>query len=246
MQFLPLAAVAAAALAALKASGQSVTLTPESVIPSNEITWDYQNTDYTTLFGLIDFRTTSNTNVYTFCIDLSQDVVTGTPYTFNYTPVANAPVSMVNNVILPTMGSAKAMELSQLYGLVFASSNPEAYNPLSLTATELQAFQVAVSNIVFDTDASVSRGAGTFYLPNTDSTSLAIVAQANAWLGEVANEGSGGLQMPLIALTNINYQDQITPIPEPIGGSLFAGIVALASAVGMQGARIWRTRVRCL
>jgi hypothetical protein len=190
--------------------------------------------------GVIGFNTKkdgSGLPLSTFCIDLSQNVQLdgGGPYSFAPTNVAAAPIT--NSI--GTMGDIKAGQLSQLYGLVFSSlyapTDQGAYHDVlgSLTPNLQvfeQAFQMAVSDIVYGDGSSVDNTSSGFYVTSALTGS---VQQANHWLADLAS----GDSMQLYALTDPLNQDQVIPvnslteIPEPSTYAAILGVAALGFAV---------------
>jgi hypothetical protein len=170
----------------------------------------------------------------TFCIDLNETINFNAVYTFTTeTNIANAPKVQAGG----PMGTAKANEVGFLFGNYFGAA--QSNNDL------LQAFQLALWNIVFDTDSSVSNGAGLFYVPTGSSISSAVVADANTMLG---NDTSGTKAGDLEALigqeidsTGTFAQDQIVVNPLiGTGGSVPLPKGSLMTAVLMAGYGIFR------
>jgi hypothetical protein len=238
-------AALAAAVCSLPLAAQTVNLTLQDVAPTNAITWNYAPDALTesSYVGLLHFTDAGGNNVSTFCIDLAQNVSFGGNYTFQLTPVSDAPITSSSGT---PMGAVKADRLSLLYGSVFGSSLAN-YAPLTTldTAAKLQGFQLAVWNIVFDatTDWSVTNNTGNFFVSSGDGASLAAVTQANAYLSTVQAEVANGLgaRMALIALTDSaaqpGIQDQLLPsgflesVPEPTTYALLAGCFILAGTL---------------
>jgi hypothetical protein len=232
--------------AAAQTVGTTIDLIPENADPLGDVTYNYPGvTGASTPLGLIQFQTTgsSPTTYYTYCIDLSMSVTQYQTYTFTYQYAANSPTGGTG---FPILGSVDANYLSLLYGAVFGSSSVSAYAPNNYSAyndivsplqgnsgnlpTLHQAFQLAVSDIVFGSGWNVTTG--TFAV--TAGALPDATLQANEWLSDVENAGSGAYSMPLIALTSPGAQDQILPgiaIPEPSAYAAFLGAAALGFAV---------------
>jgi hypothetical protein len=131
------------------------------------------------------------------------------------------------------MGAAKAAEIEELFG--------QHYSSLS-TDDEIQAFQLAIWNIIYDTDTSVEDGAGNFYVIGASENSAAntaggdvldsnTITLADEWLAEAADPSNQDLDNDnLQALTGqIGIQDQITVgNPVPLPSSAMCGVVLLA------------------
>lgn len=157
----------------------------------------------------------------TFCIDLVQDIYFGSTYTFDVMGIANAPQpgAYPPGGPITGMGATKASELNTLYA--------EQFDNLT-TDDELEAFQLAIWNIVYDTDASVSSGAGSFYIvsgfdSNTKNLASSYLAAATNLSDQKVFDGT------LVALVGEDgAQDQIyasqVPLPRTIlGGGILLG-----------------------
>jgi hypothetical protein len=170
---------------------------------------------------------------YTFCIDLNEVINFNNVYTFTtQTDIADAPKVAAGG----PMGSAKATEVGYLFGNYYGTLGSN---------DSLQAFQLALWNIIFDTDNSVSNGAGSFYVPTGSGISSSVVADANTMLGNVS---SGVQATDLEALigqeidnTGTFAQDQIVVNPLiGTGGSVPLPKGSLMTAVLMAGYGIYR------
>jgi hypothetical protein len=172
----------------------------------------------------------------TFCLDLVQSISTNNviPYTLTLQPALDqAPKAIAGG----PMGSFKSLEMKNLYALHFSGLS---------TTDDLQAFQLSIWNILYDTDTQVDSGSGTFYvIDNVDGTAI---AEADAWLGQAflaANTLSGPFQSNVDALIgDVGVQDQIVPGPTagsgvPIPKSALSGGALIA---GLGLARILRSR----
>jgi hypothetical protein len=115
----------------------------------------------------------------TFCIDLNENIYFNGTYTFNYDlDVADAPKSTAYpSPLSGPMGTTRANELSELFGQHFAGLS---------TGDDLQAFQLAIWAIVYDTTTQVNTvTSGIFYVASgVDSTAI---SEADAWLADAAN-----------------------------------------------------------
>ncbi|MGA2229461.1 MAG: hypothetical protein ABSH22_00915 [Tepidisphaeraceae bacterium] len=173
----------------------------------------------------------------TYCIDLIQDVDFGGTYTFNIEPLASAPKAgaYIGGTPSNGMGTAKADDLEALFGVDY--SKTQGSSPSAETAKE--AFQLAIWNIIYDSDSSVSTGSGTFYA-GSDVASGAI-SVANGFLADALNPNNQQYDATdLIALVGENgAQDQIAldplipisaqpPSGAPLPSSGLAGLVLIA------------------
>jgi hypothetical protein len=170
----------------------------------------------------------------TFCIDLIQDINFGGTYNYTEMPVASAPQpgAYPSGSPVTGMGSVKASELNTLFA--------EQFNNLT-TDNALEAFQLAIWNVVYDTDASVNTGDGAFYVVSGFDPS--VISMANGYLTGATDlshqEVFGGT---LIALVGENgAQDQIyaqnstqnqsaSSVPAPqtwLGGGILLGACLL-------------------
>lgn len=181
-----------------------------------------------------------NSTFNTYCIDLIQDISFGNSYTYTIAPLSSAPNSGAYPGGTPTtgMGASKADELEALYGVDYGST-------LGTSASEetaKEAFQLAIWNIVYDTDSTVS--SGTFSAGSDVST--AAISVANGFLSDALNPSNQQYDATnLIALLGQNgAQDQIAmngPVPidaipqgAPLPSSGAAGMVLLGAVAAMR------------
>jgi hypothetical protein len=162
----------------------------------------------------------------TYCLDLTDAIGLNTPYTFTVQPdIALAPKSA-------PMGATQAAEMDELFG--------QQYGLLS-TQDDYQAFQLAIWNIVYDTDTSVEDGEGEFYVEggnedsalDTSTIDSTAITEADDWLDDAASPTDQALygdDDDVVALTGSEgIQDQImmsTPLPSTAmcGGVLMIGL----------------------
>jgi hypothetical protein len=157
---------------------------------------------------------------HTFCIEIMQNIYFGG--TYNYSPFALREAPRRAGVS-EAMGVVKENLIRELWA---------RWSSDLTTATKYEAFQIAVWNILYDADFSVSDGSGFFYLTTSvgSATQTADVRdQANVYLDYLAANdptGSGTLGMAnLVALSHLGAQDQIALLnpgflsPPPGGGS---------------------------
>jgi hypothetical protein len=178
------------------------------------IGWQGQNGNALGLTGSFD----------TFCIDLIQDINFGSTYTYNVMSLASAPQP---GAYYPPqsggMGAVKAGELSTLYAEQFVGLS---------TDDALEAFQLAIWNIVYDNDASVSTGDGAFYVVSGFDPS--IVALANSYLAGATDlshqEAFYGSLVALVGQDGAQDQIYTSPVPAPqtfLGGGVLLGACVL-------------------
>jgi hypothetical protein len=169
----------------------------------------------------------------TYCIDLIENIYFGGNYTFVVAPLQDAPKeSAYPGDTGGPMGAGKANELAELFGQHYADTLPVG------NGVEREAMQLAIWNIIYDTDTSVSTGAGAFYADgDVDPTAICI---ANCWLADAANPldqelyhaddlealiGCGGAQDQIVVNPTVTIT---TGVPQPApalgGGLLIAGL----------------------
>ena len=147
-------------------------------------------------------------SLYTYCVQLTQSFNWGTPYAVNVTLAsdyfANNPVFGAGSGV----GNAKAALLGKLFSYVEA--DPTRVD----TSAESTALQLAVWNIVYDTDLTL--GSGAFH----DSSSYAVAASGFL---SAANSYAGPLTQAVYVLDGA-AQDQLIwrRVPEPMSVSLVA------------------------
>jgi len=191
----------------------------------------------------------------TYCIDLLQDINFGHTYTYDVANLANgAPKqgAYLNNTFISPMGLARAGDIQRLYDLHFADTATSDVNKT--------AFQFAIWNLIYDEsgvangppDASVSSGAGNFYVVNIDSGYSSAIGVANGYLNDVLNSnvaathnytieallGENGAQDQVFAApgstTPPPFHESAAPLPQPI----FGGLALLGFCVAMR----WKNR----
>jgi hypothetical protein len=176
----------------------------------------------------------------TYCIDLIQDIYFGDPYTYDVQVLSTAPQpGAYPNGQTGGMGAQKASELNTLF--------QENFNNLS-TDDDMQAFQLAIWSIVYDTPTQLANGPGVentndnFYVLNSlnDGTVISI---ADGYLTSAVNlSDQETFSGTLVALVGENgAQDQIyagppslgsSPVPLPsssIGGCVLLGMCGLGA-----------------
>jgi hypothetical protein len=178
----------------------------------------------------------------TFCIDIPDHIFLGATYTFTTGSLANAPQpSAYPTGTSGPMGAGKAAELGELYAQDFSAAGAAG-------ADGLAAFQLAIWNIVYDTDTSVSPGAGTFFAVGGPSIDPISIGLANTWLSTLTPSPTAANVLQALIATpmgtsgtgSADGQDQIvinpfqttgdTPLPSAAvgGGVLLAGLAAVS------------------
>lgn len=148
--------------------------------------------------------------IQAFCVEIRQDVDFGGHYVYDLAPVAQVPNTS-------PMGATKADELSELWGRYFS---------IVVDNDSAAAFQLAVWEIVNDTQLDLHAGNFQTVLGPGQTTDGAYVALAQGWLNSL--DGTGPKQH-LVGLTNSDYQDQITTIPAP--AAAWGGLALLAACI---------------
>jgi hypothetical protein len=154
-----------------------------------------------------------------FCIELPQAPVNGT-----YTVIDLSSGPLPDQFGTP-MGTSKADDIRELFGKFFEFNWITNNQPGD--GAKLEAFSVAVWEIVYETDLSydVTSGSG-FSASNLDS------GLANSWLSQL--DGTG-LATNLVAITNANGQDFLVAIPAP--GAVLLGLIG-CGAIGALRRRL--------
>lgn len=174
----------------------------------------------------------NGSHFFTFCIDITQDIAFNNTYNYALTDPANAPKPNSTFMNGP-MGADNASALGRLW----AADIGNVLNATS-AANELEAaaaFQLAVWKITYNAapdniniNDALDNLTIQLYTPNA-SLQNQINTDAFNWASAALN--SSGPGTPLIALSSLDYQDQITTAPTPaaaIGGlALLAGLFAL-------------------
>lgn len=218
-------ALAAVAVSAASTFAGTVVAKFNSVTPSLNVNYVSPAGNAGTSAGVFNWNRTGGTHAGTpvigssfssFCIELTQNIGTGTTYTMNVVPLASAPVPGLPPV--GGMGQSKAQDLRRLWASYFHLA--------ALSNTNAAAFQVAVWEIVYETAAqydvnTANTGTrGAFYITNQS----AVRTLANSWLSNL-----GQAEANLAALSHPTFQDQLVLIPTP--PALLAGLGLLGVGV---------------
>jgi hypothetical protein len=127
---------------------------------------------------------------YSFCTDIQPEVAPGVNYTFapktfaaSSPPAPGVAPAWYNdgsgpNGYLPAIEKAETLYVKDLFNSVNTALSA------SVRSVNAAALQLAIWNVLYDSDYSVSSGAGLFYVTQT---SAAIINQANAYLSDLVN-----------------------------------------------------------
>jgi len=178
----------------------------------------------------------NGSHFFTFCIDITQDIGFNGTYDYTLTNPANAPKPNSTYMNGP-MGADDAAALGRLW----AADIGNVLNATSVN-NELEAaaaFQLAVWKITYNKSAdnlntNDALDKLTIQLYTPDSTlQNQINTDAFNWASAALN--SSGPGTPLVALSSLTAQDQITMAPTPA-----AAIAGLALMAGMFAVRLRR------
>jgi hypothetical protein len=157
----------------------------------------------------------------TFCIELTQDISPGNPYTYTLTDLANAPkpgTSQTGNG--NGMGATKATEISELWA--------KYYSSIGTSGTNAAAFQLAIWKIEYDWNNLPAQGTDFFTSGNFQASGNAPVTQlATTWLTYLEQHPNLPQAVGLVALTSPGSQDQVTQVLPAPPGLCLAGAGAL-------------------
>jgi|GEM_PF-2810685 len=186
----------------------------------------------------------------TYCIDLIQDIGFGGNYTFTTAALAGAPKSGAYPGGTPAngMGSSKATEIETLFGMHLSDTQGDSPS----ANIDREAFQLAIWNVIYDTDTSVSDGSGTFYAISNSGLDASAIGAANGYLTDISNSSNQSQYAvnDLVALIGQNgAQDQVAvnplgptpthdPLPAPLPAAAPVGLLAMAAGAFAK----WRQR----
>lgn len=167
-----------------------------------------------------------------FCIEINQPARMTRTYSYTVEELEDAPVPGVGAGNGLGMGAAKALEIQKLWA--------KYYDQAILSANNAAAFQIAIWEIIYDGDLSLSAGGFRARYP-----SLAPVVTAQNWLKNLTWSGA----LPdLRALSSPTAQDQVflappqpapTVVPLPAaawGGALLLLAIILQNIRRLRGA----------
>ena len=140
----------------------------------------------------------------TYCVDLEQNVRANTNFTFQVISMADAGYSALQRTLLTQLWAASKASID--------------------TKEESAAFQLAVWEIVYDTNLNTSNGS---FKVNSSST-LRNAAQVLVTNASNLASNPAAANFDLVVLRSDNAQDQITAVPVPSpGAAALAGFGAL-------------------
>ena len=143
------------------------------------------------------------------------------------------------------MGAAKATEIDTLFGM--------HYNDTINSSINQEAFQLAIWNIVYDTDNSVSQESGTFYAVNNSGLDAAAITVANGFLADTSNAGNQSqfaVQNVIALFGQDGAQDQLfldplLPAHITVAGAPFpAAGTSAAVLMGLIAIARWKRNAR--
>jgi hypothetical protein len=148
----------------------------------------------------------------TFCIDLTEDIGYGSTYQYQVQPnISDAPKETNGDgsvVVGGPMGSTKAGDIQFLYNADFATA-------VGLGDLGYEAFQLAIWNIVYDSDDTVS--SGTFYVADASGLDPGAIPLANLWLSLIPSglsyDPADTFQVALLGLSTTD-NGKLTPVPD--------------------------------
>jgi hypothetical protein len=170
----------------------------------------------------------------TFCLELTQDINPGTPYTYSLVSLQNAPKPGSSQTGgAGGMGNIKADEIRKLWGAFYSSINGDG--------TKAAAFQLAIWKIENDWGGS-GTSATDFTLGNfRASGNTSATDQASTWLTDLTKPNTYAPDKTLMALTSDSYQDQLVSVPVPVPPSLWLASIGVLCLI-CYGCLIERAR----
>jgi hypothetical protein len=206
-----------------------------------------------TVPGDTGFTFAVNQTLYTFCIQQSQTIQSGTGYTVS--TLTGAPSGGSDAGAIDAIAAAQIQGLITKYSsaLDFTGSNPTNYTFNSVSYTDAQvaaAMQLAVWEVEYDGGlGGEGYGSATNYFTSGNvrasgqtSSGTAAITLATGWLNGFTNDSA-----PMsIALTNQYKQDQLIGIPTPSSGGPAPVPLpaALPAGLAMMGGMVVIRRLR--
>ncbi len=235
--------IAVAALTVGSVQASSVTISAKYTgISGSSNTFDisYGNRDVTTAAGAMNWQRTDNqtdsvfgSTFTTYCIELDESTTTKSK---TYDVQSNG-TNVLSNIDVTSIGKLWAQ-----------------YSASELTGNDASAFQLAVWNIVYDTDYTLNSGTlevdphDSWYSYSKYNNELSIINTANEMLSWLQTSSANAPAASITTMTNGTYQDQVigimigsTPGEAPSAVPLPAGVWAglgLMSVLGVS--RKWR------
>lgn len=175
--------------------------------------------------GGTDVTVASAFNAY--CVELGEFISPGSEVTHNVTPLLGSTTDAGGTSGPVNFTAARTKNLQTLWGSFYASVGDKNTSA---------AFQMAVWEIAFDDDLSLTNDSGRMYGTDRDLATTGIqldpVSQmAQSWLTQIAS-GAATKQQSLVLLSGKGVQDLITAVPEP--ATLFAMGVGIAALVARK------------
>jgi hypothetical protein len=228
--------IAATTLLGLSWTAQAGTIRAElTTLPTQSVEFTLGGDGRETTAGRFDFQRLGGTHPATpkpaiggmfwaFCIELEEFIDEGNITTFDVLPLdQGGPVG--------GMGLARADQIAELIGAVY----PDFSVPLA-SADEYAALQIAIWEIIYETDAMLAVGSGFAQFFNAPA---AILDLADDYLALV--DGIGDRALGLAALVNDNAnperrgrQDMLVQFPVPEPGTLGLALLGLGAAFGLR------------
>lgn len=224
--------IAATALLGLSWTAQAGTIRAElSVLPTSGVEFTVGGDGRETTAGRFEFQRLGGTHPATpkpnaggmfwaFCIELEEFIAEGNRVTYDVQPLdLGGPGA--------GMGLARADQIAELLGAVY----PDFSVPLA-SVDEYAALQIAIWEIIYETDAVLAVGNGFAQFFNAPA---AILDLADDYLALV--DGIGDRALGLAALVNDNpdperrgRQDMLVQFPVPEPGTLGLALLGLGAA----------------
>lgn len=187
----------------------------------------------------------------TFCAEINQDALKGTPATYHVVPLIDLPDVQTIPPGFAALGTNPAIPLSQYPALKsgYLAELWGRYHDQTSTAAGAAAFQYSIWEILYEAPGSYSVSTGNVYFLPDDSGRNGLTvgsptaALASSWLSSLTGDPSifatNYPNQELVGLVSADAQDQIAirgvpPVPAP--ASLALGLIG----VGTLGLRLRR------